>query len=115
VHADGEARQPIVGEHPLPGRLLGQLRRRGARVERERELARLPTGAGDVRGTKGEAELPEQLPPLAELVAGARRNERLEPVAVELDPLRQLADARERPAPLALLHDGLRSGLAERL
>src|SRR5439155_2925890 len=71
MRADREARQPVVGEHPLPGRLLGQLRRRGGRVERERQLARLPARAGNASGAKGEAELPEQLPPLPELVTGA--------------------------------------------
>ena len=115
MRADGEARQPVVGEHPLPGRLLGQLRRRGGWVERERQLARLPARAGNARGTKGEAELPEQPPPLPEFVAGARSDERFEPVAVELDPLRQLADALEWPAPLALLDHGFRPRPAERL
>ena len=113
--ANGKARQPIVGEHALPGRLLGQLGRRGRGIERQSELARLPARAGNARGAKGETELPEQVPPLPELVAGARGNERLEPVVVELDPLRQLSNSGERPSPFALLDHGLRAGLAERL
>src|SRR5438093_6298120 len=103
MRADGKARQPVVGEHPLPGRLLGQLRRRRGRIQRQRQLARLSARTGNARGAKGETELPEQPAPLAELVAGARSDERLEPVAVELDPLRQLAHSGERSATLALL------------
>src|SRR5206468_9656668 len=91
------------------------LRRRRGRIQRQRQLARLSARAGNARGAKGETELPEQPAPLAELVAGARSDERLEPVAVELDPLRQLAHSGERSATLALLDDGLRSGFAKRL
>src|SRR6266513_5629199 len=103
MRPDGEARQPVVGEHPLPGRLLGQFRCRRGRVERERQLARLAARAGNAGRAKGKTELPEQLPPLAELVAGSGGDERLEPVTVELDPLCQFTRAGEQPVTLALL------------
>ena len=50
--ADGKARQPVVGEHPLPGRLLGQLRRRGSRVERSVSWRASPPEPGTVAGAK---------------------------------------------------------------
>ena len=45
MHADREARRPVVGEHPLPRRVLSQRRGRRGRVERQRELAVPPPAA----------------------------------------------------------------------
>src|SRR5262249_41702187 len=72
-------------------------------------------GSRHRRRPEGETELPEQPPPLAELVAGAGGDEGLETVAVELEPLSEVADAGERPGALALLDDRPRARLAERL
>jgi hypothetical protein len=115
MRPDGEAGQPVVGEHPLPRRLLGQLRRGGGRVERERQLPRLAGRARNARRPEGETELPEQLPTLAEGVARPGGNERLEAVAVELETLREVPDPGEGPATVALRDDSLGAGLAEGL
>src|SRR5205085_6695143 len=79
---DGEACRPVIRQHPLPLRLLGQLRRGRGRVERQRELPLLSAGARDRRRPEREAELPEQPPALAETIAGAGGDERLQPIAV---------------------------------
>src|SRR5436190_16699100 len=115
MRPDGEARQPVVGEHPLPGRLLGNIAYRTCSDVRCRQLPRLAARAGDTGRAKGKTELPEQLPPLAELVAGSGGDERLEPVTVELDPLCQFTRAGEQPVTLALLDDRLGARLTERL
>src|SRR5258708_22408330 len=64
----------VVGEHPLPVGLAGQLWRLGRGLEWEHELAR----AGGA--TRRRAELPEQVASRAPVVAGARGDDRLERV-----------------------------------
>ena len=79
MRADGQVRRPVVREHPLPLRLLGQRRHLRGRIERQRELLGLAASAGHALRTRDESELPQQRPPgLAEAVAGARLDERLE-------------------------------------
>ena len=63
VDADREARAPVVGEHALPRRLLGQLRRLGCRVERQRQLLLLAAAAGNRLRPRNEPELPQQRSP----------------------------------------------------
>src|SRR5437899_822795 len=114
MNPDREARRPVVGEHPLPDRRLRQLGRGCCRIERERELLLLSTRTGNALGARNEAELPQELPARqAEAVARARDEQRLEAVLRQLRPLREVADARERPVALAFLDDGLRLVLAD--
>ncbi len=106
MDADRDARQPVVGEHPLPRGLPRELGRADRRVERERELVLLAARAGNRLRARDEAELPEErAPALAEAVARARGHERLELVATELGPLCQVAHVPVRPVPLALGDD----------
>ena len=58
---DGEARLPVVGEHPLPAREVGERGGLGGRVERERELLRLAPRALDRPRPGREPELPEEV------------------------------------------------------
>ena len=95
MDADREPRSAVVGEHLLPGGLLGQRRRLRRRLERQRELARAAA-----RGllARHEAELPEQhASRLVEAVAGAGLDERLEDVAVDRRPLDEIAEILVRP------------------
>src|SRR5438105_15623804 len=109
MDADREARRPVVGEHPLPDGRLGQLGRLSGRTERQGELLLLTARAGNALGTRHEAELPEQpAPRQIEAVARAGHDQRLEAVLRELRPLCEVANALERPAAVALLHDRLR-------
>ena len=100
MDADREPRPAVVGEHLLPGGLLGQRRRFRRRLQRQRELARAAT-RGLLAGH--EAELPEQhAPRLVEAVAGARLDERLEDIAVDRRPLDEVAEmSYGRPAAIA--------------
>src|SRR6266542_6217619 len=108
MYADREVRRPVVGEHLLPDRRLGEIGCRRSRVEWERELALLPTGAGDAARARDETELPKELAPWqAEAVAGAGDDQRLEALLRELRPLGEVADARERAAALTLLDERL--------
>ena len=85
------------------------------RVERQGELALLPSAPGHGLRARHEPELPEEHAAQAsERVAGPRGDERLQPRPVERRPLRQLAHSGERPAPLPLGDDRLRLLLAER-
>src|SRR3954452_12522484 len=93
VDADRQARRAVVGEHPLPHRRLGQLRRGGRRLERQRGLLWLSWCARDARGAGHEAELREELPPpQPEAVAGARLGERAQLVLRQPRLLRELAN-----------------------
>ena len=96
MDADREPRPAVVGEHLLPGGLLGQRRRFRRRLKRQRELARA-SARGLLPGH--EAELPEQYAPrVVEAVAGTHLDERLEDIAVDRSPLDEVAEAVVRPA-----------------
>jgi len=96
VRVHGEARVPVVGEHPLPGRQVAERGRRGGRGKRERELPRLASRARDGAGAEREPELPEELPPrAAEAVAGAPLHQRFERAAEEARAAGEVADAAE--------------------
>src|SRR5215211_4073907 len=93
----------VVREHPLPRRLLAQLRRVDGGLERKRQLALLPARAGNALRPWHEAELPEQRPPgAAEALAGAAGDERLERPLGQLRTLDEVGQAREGAVALAL-------------
>ena len=98
VQVDRDARPGVVGEHPLPVGQVGELGRGGGRIERERELLVLP----DRLRPEDEPELPEQVAPLAEAVAGAAADERLELARVERRPPCEVADVLVRPVRVPL-------------
>src|SRR5581483_11465771 len=56
MRADGDARRPVVGEHPLPGRLLGQLGDLRRRLQRQGELALLASRARHAQRARDEPE-----------------------------------------------------------
>src|SRR5262245_20379500 len=113
MDADREARRSVVGEHPLPDRRLGELWSDCRRVERQGELFLLSTRPRHALRPGDETQLPQELTPRPlEAVAGAGDDQRFEPVARELRPLRQVTDARERPTS-ALRDDSLRLLLAD--
>src|SRR3954469_2207315 len=97
MHADGKRREAIVGEHPLPRRVLAQRRRLDGWIEWQRELPLLSAGPRHALRLRHEAELPEEhAPRSAEAVARTRCDERLERVLRELRPLRELAHVSKR-------------------
>src|SRR5205823_9991493 len=105
MDADGEARRPVVGEHPLPDRRLRQLRRLRRRIERQGELALLAAGTGNALRAGHEPELPEELAPFeTEAVARTALDQRLH---VQRRALDQVADRRVRAVALSLLDDCL--------
>src|SRR5204863_8490526 len=115
MDADREARRAVVGEHALPGSLLGQVGNLRGRLEGKRQLP-LRSLCADARRARSEAEPPEQLPARpAERVAGTRRDESLERRAVERRPLCELHDAAEAVGALTLLDERLRGPLAQPL
>src|SRR5438876_1822863 len=108
VDTDREGRRAVVGEHPLPHRVVGQVRRLDGRLERKRQLLLLSARSGHARRTRDEPELPEEVAPLeTKAVAGARLGERLELVLGERRPLRELPDRSVWTARLALVDDRL--------
>ena len=114
MDADGEACRAVVGEHPLPHGRLRQVGRRRGRLERQRQLLLLATGARDRLRARHEPQLPEQLPAgHAEAVARTGDDQRLETVLRQLRALCEVAHARERAGALALRDDGLRVVLAD--
>ena len=114
MHVDGQGRRAVVGEHPLPLRLLPQRRCRGRGVEREGELSLLARAAGNALRARGQPELPEEdTPPAAERVAGARGDECLQPGVVEPTPLRQLTHSAKRAGTRPLRDQRLGFLLAE--
>jgi hypothetical protein len=115
VEADREAREAVVGEHPLPGRLLGQVGHLARRLEREGELPALSPVPGADRARR-EPEAPEELPARpAEGVAAPTRDERLERGPVERRAEREIGHARERPSRPTLLDERRRRLLPEPL
>jgi hypothetical protein len=91
-------RPPVVGEHPLPDRLFRQLGRFCGGVERERELLLVAARAGNGGRARHQAELPEQRTAgIAEAVAGAPGDERLQGLLGERSALAEVAHVRERP------------------
>src|SRR5204862_6708804 len=81
MDSDREAGLAVVGEHPFPAGEVGQVGSLGGRVERERQLLRPPSGAGDGLRPEDETELPEQVSsPLAEAVARTSLDECFERV-----------------------------------
>src|SRR6478736_7815503 len=61
VHADGEARAPVVGRHLLPAREVTELGCCGGGIDRERELLRGAARSGHGDRAVGEPELPEEV------------------------------------------------------
>src|SRR5207302_4250541 len=116
VNPDREARRAVVGEHPLPHRGVGQVRRLDDRLERKRQLLLLSTRSGHARRTRHEPELPEELAPLQpEAVARTRLGERRKLVPGERRSLRELPDRAVRTIRFALADEGLRIVLSHAL
>ncbi len=107
MHADRQRRVPVVGEHPLPVGLAGQLRRLRGRLEREREL---PRPAARALAARRRAELPQEVAPRAPHVARPGRDERLERAEPDRRAAREVAELRVR----LLRDDRLRLLLADR-
>ena len=103
MRVDRDARPGEVGEHPLPRGQVRKVGRGGGRIERERELLVLL----DRLRAEDEPELPQQVAPLAEEVAGAAAHERLElarvqPAVDKHSSASKVADISVRPVRVPL-------------
>jgi hypothetical protein len=115
VRPDREIRLPVVGEHALPAREVGELRRLRGGIERKRELLRLSARALDRSRPGREAELPQEVAaPRTEAVARSAPDERLERVTGDLRAAGEVADVPERPVRLPLGLQRLRVVLSDR-
>ncbi len=103
MRPDREPGVAVVREHAFPARQVAKRGRGGGRVERERELLRLPAGPRHRLRPEDEPELPQELTArLPEAVAGTALDECLEPVAREPAAPREVGDVAERPVRVAL-------------
>src|SRR5947208_15004155 len=109
MHPYREVRRAVIGDHPLPPRGVGQVRRLDGRLERKRQLLLLAARSRDARRSRHEPELPEELAPFRpEAVAGARLGERNELVPGDWSPLRELPDRAVWSVRVSLVDDRLR-------
>src|SRR5207302_10377800 len=102
-------------EHPLPAREVTQERSLCRRLERERELLRLPGRPGDRLRPEDEAELPQELAARAtEAVAGAALDERLQAVVRERCAAGEIGHVAKATVALALGDERFRVVLPDR-
>src|SRR6266498_4143296 len=112
MHTHREARRAIVGQHPLPRGLLGEVGdlRRG--LERESQLP-LRAAGSHTRRTWSQPEPPEELSPWpSKRIACSGRDQSFQRRPVERCTLRQLDHAAEGARALALLDEALSRPLA---
>ena len=107
--AGREPEDCVLGEQPLLRREAAEAEPLVGMVERQLELpARAGVRVAGRLGRQPQSHLPQQLAPgEPEAVAPAHPHEMLDRGALEPGrrPARQVADARERPAPLPLEHE----------
>src|SRR4051794_16502726 len=103
MHSDGEVRRPVVVEHPLPHRGVREIGRRDGRLERQRELFLLSSGAWHALRAGHEAELPQQLATLeSERVTCPRLDERCQLRLSQRNTLCEIANRHEVAVAVAL-------------
>ena len=131
MHADGEARAPVIGRHLLPARKVAELGCCCGGIDRERELLRSAARSGHGDRAVREPELPEQVAALrrcdlpnlsldrsrsrAEPVAGAALDERHEALLRKRYPPREIAHVAKRSVRLALGDESVGIVLSHRL